>query len=80
MSGPGESKAKPAAIAAVRFTGMLRCLCDGARLMVGVPRYEDYLAHMAERHPDQPVMTYAEFFRDRQAARYGGKGGGLRCC
>ena len=81
MSRPGgEGRAGPAA-AAARFAGALRCLCDGARLMVGVPRYEDYLAHMAERHPDSPAMSYAEFFRDRQDARYGGsKGGGLRCC
>ncbi|PLO26768.1 hypothetical protein CWN45_27690, partial [Klebsiella pneumoniae] len=29
-------------------------------------------------HPDQPYMTYEEFFRERQQARYGGdgKGGG----
>jgi len=64
-----------------RVSAFLACLCDGARLMVGVPRYEDYLAHMAERHPDRPPMSYAEFFRDRQAARYGGgSGSGLRCC
>jgi uncharacterized short protein YbdD (DUF466 family) len=25
-------------------------------------------------------MTQAEFFRNREAARYGGGGGGLRCC
>jgi uncharacterized short protein YbdD (DUF466 family) len=78
MSGPGGPA--PPAAAPWRLSGMLRCLCDGARLMVGVPRYEDYLAHMAERHPGRPAMTYAEFFRDRQAARYGGGGGGLRCC
>ena len=65
-------------IAARKF---IACLCDGARLIVGVPRYEDYVAHMARTHPDQAPMSYAEFFRDRQAARYGGaKGGGLRCC
>lgn len=64
-----------------RLTNLFSCLCDGARLMVGVPRYEDYVAHMAQLHPGQPPMTYVEFFRDRQAARYGGtKGGGLRCC
>ncbi|HDG9129142.1 TPA: YbdD/YjiX family protein, partial [Klebsiella pneumoniae] len=32
-------------------------------------------------HPDQPYMTYEEFFRERQQARYGGDGkGGVRCC
>ncbi|MEP6880105.1 MAG: YbdD/YjiX family protein, partial [Nitrosospira sp.] len=28
--------------------------------------------------PDQPVMSYQEFFRERQEARYGGKIN--RCC
>jgi uncharacterized short protein YbdD (DUF466 family) len=64
-----------------RAATLLRCLCDGARLMVGVPSYDVYVEHMRRNHPDKPVMTYAEFFRDRQAARYGGgSGGGLRCC
>ena len=31
--------------------------------------------------PDQPVMTYEEFFRERQAARYAvGKGRFRGCC
>jgi uncharacterized short protein YbdD (DUF466 family) len=77
VSGPG-GKAAPANAAALRFGGVLRCLCDGARLMVGVPRYEDYLTHMARNHSGKPVMTYADFVRDRQAARYGGSG--LHCC
>ena len=48
------------------------------RLMVGVPAYSAYAAHMRNKHPDQAVMTYQEFFRERQTARYGGKVG--RCC
>lgn len=48
------------------------------RLMVGVPEYSIYTAHMRDTHPDQAVMDYQEFFRERQAARYGGKVG--RCC
>ena len=76
----GGEEARPAT-ALGRVQGVLRCLCDGARLMVGVPRYEDYVAHMARTHPGKPVMSYAEFVRDRQAARFGGAGGGgLRCC
>lgn len=58
----------------------LRCLCDTARLMVGQPSYEAYVEHARRLHPDRPPMTRAEFFRDREAARYGGRGGGLRCC
>ncbi|EIZ78543.1 hypothetical protein WSK_2987 [Novosphingobium sp. Rr 2-17] len=49
------------------------------RLMVGLPDYDDYLAHMAARHPNEPAMDRIAFFRERQEARYGGKGGG-RCC
>jgi uncharacterized short protein YbdD (DUF466 family) len=56
-------------------------LRDGARLMIGVPSYEAYLAHARCAHPDDPPMSYAQFFRNRQDARYGGGGkGGFRCC
>lgn len=58
---------------------VLARLRETALLMVGVPSYAAYLRHMAERHPDHPVMDETAFFRDRQQARYGGQGGG-RCC
>jgi uncharacterized short protein YbdD (DUF466 family) len=48
-----------------------RCVCQGARLMVGFPDYDTYVEHMKRTHPDRAVMTYPEFFRERQAARYG---------
>jgi uncharacterized short protein YbdD (DUF466 family) len=52
-----------------------------ARLMVGIPDYDTYVAHRKVTHPDLPVMTYEEFFRERQDARYGfGKDGRFRCC
>ncbi|MBD5803935.1 hypothetical protein AZOA_33780 [Azoarcus sp. Aa7] len=53
-------------------------LGQAARLMVGLPDYDTYVAHMKATHPDQPVMSYEEFFRERQEARYGGGTG--RCC
>lgn len=63
--------------------GILNTLATLARrtghLMVGLPDYDDYLRHMAARHPEAPVMDRVAFFRERQQARYGGKGGG-RCC
>jgi uncharacterized short protein YbdD (DUF466 family) len=49
-----------------------------ARLCCGVPDYEGYLRHLREHHPEQVVPSYAEFFRERQLARYEGTGG--RCC
>ena len=47
-------------------------LGQSLRLMVGLPEYDTYLAHMERTHPDEPAMTYEEFFRERQEARYGG--------
>lgn len=60
-----------------RGTG--RYLATTLRLMVGVPDYETYLNHMRVNHPDQKPMEYAEFFRERQQARYGGTGR-IACC
>jgi uncharacterized short protein YbdD (DUF466 family) len=50
-----------------------------ARLMVGQPSYDAYLTHMAHHHPERTPMDRIAFFREREQARYGGKGGG-RCC
>nr|WP_206738965.1 YbdD/YjiX family protein [Rahnella contaminans] len=50
-------------------------------MLVGIPDYDTYVLHMQTNHPDKPMMTYKEFFRERQQARYGGDGnGGMRCC
>lgn len=52
-----------------------------ARLMVGVPDYDAYLAHRRAEHPGEPVMNYEDFFRERQSSRYGAGGGRFsRCC
>jgi uncharacterized short protein YbdD (DUF466 family) len=49
--------------------------------MIGVPVYETYVAHQRANHPDQVIMTYVEFFRERQQARYAlGKGRFRGCC
>jgi uncharacterized short protein YbdD (DUF466 family) len=50
-----------------------------ARLMVGLPDYDNYVAHMQKSHPDQPVMTYEQFFCERQQARYA-SGKRTGCC
>lgn len=58
-----------------------RLVRQGARLMIGVPDYDGYVAHMRLKHPGRPVMTYPEFFNERQLARYGADGRkGFRCC
>lgn len=51
-----------------------------ARLMVGIPDYETYVAHRRAHHPGEPVMSYAEFFRERQTARYAAEKGRMGCC
>ena len=63
----------------------LRFACEmvvkTARLMVGVPDYETYVAHRRVNHPGLPIMNYTEFFRERQDARYAvGKGRFRGCC
>lgn len=49
-----------------------------ARQIIGVPDYDNYIAHLRSHHPERRLPTYAEFFDARQQARY--KGGGGRCC
>ncbi|KUR80243.1 YbdD/YjiX family protein [Novosphingobium sp. FSW06-99] len=58
---------------------MLAIVTAASRLMVGQSSYRAYCDHMAAHHPDAPVMDERAFFRSRQEARYGGRGGG-RCC
>ncbi|KQM37771.1 YbdD/YjiX family protein [Sphingomonas sp. Leaf10] len=59
----------------------LRKLAEGARLMVGIPDYDRYVAHRVAHHPHEPVMSVKEFHRDRIARRYGtGPGAPPRCC
>ncbi len=60
---------------------LLDLVTKTARLMVGVPDYETYVTHRQSYHPGQPVMSYEEFFRNRQDARYAiGKGKFRGCC
>ena len=56
-----------------RFMRSVRLAGQSLRLMVGVPEYRAYVYHMHTAHPDKAAMTYQEFFRERQAARYGGE-------
>ncbi len=66
----------------VELSGELRTagryLGQALRLMVGLPDYDTYVAHIRATHPERAVMTYEEFFRERQNARYGSGAG--KCC
>jgi uncharacterized short protein YbdD (DUF466 family) len=55
--------------------------------MVGVPSYDNYVKHYRECHSPKksqknpqkkPMMTYEEFFRERQEKRYASGSG--KCC
>jgi uncharacterized short protein YbdD (DUF466 family) len=63
----------------------LKTLAQGIRrtvlLMVGVPDYQAYVEHRKRAHPGEPIMSYEEFFLERQQSRYGGNTGKTnRCC
>ncbi len=49
-----------------------------ARLAIGIPDYEAYVAHVRRHHAGRPPMDREAFFRDRMQARYGK--GRTRCC
>ena len=49
-----------------------------ARLAIGLPDYDAYLAHMRDCHPDLAPMDRTTFFAERLNARYGK--GRSRCC
>lgn len=51
-------------------------LGQAAKLMIGMPDYDNYVEHMRVNHPDQTPMTYEEFSVSGRT-RYGGKGGAL---
>lgn len=48
--------------------------------MVGVPDYETYVAQRKVHHPGEAIMTYVEFFRERQNARYAVEKGRFKGC
>ncbi len=63
---------------AERLRRIWQLLAQTGRLIVGVPDYDLYLAHMRRTHPDTPPMTREAFFANRLEARYGR--GASRCC
>lgn len=63
----------------MRLRDVMKPLAQTARLMVGLPDYEAYLAHRRARHPGEPAMSHAEFHRDRTERRYA-RGAPGRCC
>jgi len=56
----------------------LRALCSACRQVFGIPDYERYVEHRAERHPGGPLLTRRQFCDEKIARKYGQ--GGMRCC
>ncbi|HXX85559.1 MAG TPA: YbdD/YjiX family protein [Casimicrobiaceae bacterium] len=67
---PGARSAEP--------RGGLHALRQACRQIVGIPDYERYLAHMAEHHPGEPVLSRKEYFVRAIDRKYGRSG--PRCC
>jgi uncharacterized short protein YbdD (DUF466 family) len=55
-----------------------RAAARAARLAIGIPDYEVYVAHMRQHHPGAPPMDRGAFVLERMQARYGK--GRARCC
>jgi uncharacterized short protein YbdD (DUF466 family) len=56
----------------------IKRISETARLMVGLPDYDRYLAHRRTEHPGEPAMSRAEFHRERTDRRFGESAS--RCC
>ncbi|MBS0375290.1 MAG: YbdD/YjiX family protein [Proteobacteria bacterium] len=52
-------------------------LADVVRGAAGLDEYARYVAHHRRRHAGEPCPSRAEFFRNRQSARWHGV---RRCC
>jgi uncharacterized short protein YbdD (DUF466 family) len=52
--------------------------CSACRRVFGIPDYERYLAHAAQRRPGGPVLTRSEFCAQAIERKYGN--GRARCC
>jgi uncharacterized short protein YbdD (DUF466 family) len=61
-----------------RLLERARTLRKAYMQVFGIPDYEAYQAHMAARHPDQPVLSQREFFACAIDRKYSMKG--PRCC
>lgn len=73
-----ETPGAPAATAEDGLRLRARSFCSACRQVFGIPDYERYLAHAAQRHPGAPVLTRSEFCVQAIERRYGN--GGARCC
>ncbi|HEX9933370.1 MAG TPA: CstA-like transporter-associated (seleno)protein [Allosphingosinicella sp.] len=65
----------------MRLREALKRARETARLMVGLPDYDTYLAHRRAVHPGEPAMSREQFHRERTDRRFGGGADRIgRCC
>ena len=69
-SGAGATKA--------RLRDWLGALRQAYLRLIGIPDYDGYLAHMAEHHPCEPVLSRRAFCARSIDRKYGKSG--PRCC
>lgn len=66
-----------------RFLGhnkfLLHLLTRAIHTILGVPRYEEYLAHFSAHHPGDKPLSQKEFYRKAQDERHA-DGKIRRCC
>jgi len=65
-------------VSARRIARAWRALVAAARRIAGIPDYDAYVAHARAHHPERILPSEADFFLERQKARY--RGGAGRCC
>ncbi|KAB7698785.1 putative selenoprotein [Plesiomonas shigelloides] len=75
-----ENTMRQISIPRVKIQAIYQRMAETARLMVGIPDYARYAAHMREQHPELPVLSEADFHRACIDARYPGKKGKLSKC
>ncbi len=79
--GVAELETPAAPVDATTARGLRECarsLCSACRQVFGIPDYERYLAHSAQRHPGAPVLSREDFWVQAMERRYAK--GGARCC
>ena len=77
MISPEKIRRRGQAIAAL-VARWIRLATQSAHLLVGVPDYQSYVKHRQTFHRGECVLSYTDFFRDREVARYAvEKGGGF---
>ncbi len=72
---------RPAMPGTDRLFRFAKTITKTARLMVGFPDYDAYVAHRRAQHPGEPFLSREDFFKQRQDSRYATAGGKIsRCC